>query len=147
MGGVEVVGGDGIVLCGAVGHDVGRAGLDRDRRREGADLPARFASRGGDDNGPEQDARGVPQVQDARVGVARVRRATEVAQLGDGPAAFAVNLMPSSYSFGSVVSVVVGSSTESNTFDRPFSARSVTMTVIAWVTAGAMPSLTLTVRS
>ncbi len=29
----------------------------------------------------------------------------------------------------------------------PFSARSVTVIVIAWVTGGAMPSLTLTVRS
>ena len=45
VGGGEVVRGDGVVLRGAVGHDVGRAGLDRDRRREGADLPARIRPR------------------------------------------------------------------------------------------------------
>ena len=43
VGGGEVVRGVGVVLRGAVGDDVGRAGLDRDWRREGADLPARFA--------------------------------------------------------------------------------------------------------
>ena len=84
VGGGEVVRGGGVVLRGAVGDDVGRAGLDRDRRREGADLPARFTRGRGDGDGSEQDACGVPQVQDARVGVARVRRAAEVAQLGDG---------------------------------------------------------------
>ena len=84
VGGGEVVRGGDVVLRGAVGHDVGRAGLDRDRRREGADLPARFARGRSDGDRPEQDAGGVPQVQDARVGVARVRRAAEVAQLGDG---------------------------------------------------------------
>ena len=38
----------------------------------------------GDRGGPEQDAGGVPQIQDACVGVVRIRRAAEVAQLSDG---------------------------------------------------------------
>ena len=98
---------------------------------------------------PSRTPGGVPKVQDARVGVARVGRAAEVAQLGDG--ARGVRREPHA-------ELVVGrigclgrrrrlGRRRTRSSSVPFSVRSVTVTVIAWVTAGAMPSLTLTVRS
>src|SRR5205823_3450186 len=60
--GGEIAVGRQVVVGRVVGDDVGGARLDGDRRAQGRGLPTRLARARGEGHGPEQGARGRPEV-------------------------------------------------------------------------------------